>query len=430
MTQQEKLVHGSHGEALVVLSRPEIRQAQRVAQAAPLMTADGRVTSRPGDVRIRANNEEYPIKAEVFYGTYEVLGSVGEEMIVRRLMHTRRAWPITSDDAIFSYGPGRGDVAIARGGWMYQSDNDDLGVINSDAHRRSHAVVGPECEQAAGNWTSLFRFAATALTFLPALLTALGLAAFVAYAVWHDHSLSKALLALETILLLAGAGLLYWMRRQRWMLRAAVQEGSRLELAFQCAVRLLGHRASDEFPGMALWRAAQSPQEGLADLHLSRNDPEVDADLTLLKSTLGKERAALLHEFHAHHRTEQVAMWAGLASLALICTFNAWLVFLSHSVSLEVMVVWLPSLIAALHAHNHRRQVTQRASGTGDLLAELQFVSERILADSAGGSASLHADAQARSRLAAALAVLCKTIGVHTQARWRFALAAHPQLPV
>lgn len=430
MTPQERLVQGSLGEALVALSRPEIRQAQRVAQATPMMTADGQVTGRPGDVRIRANNEEYPIKAEVFYGTYEVLGSVGEQMVVRRLMHTRQAWPITSDDAIFSYGPGRGDVAIARGGWMYQSDDDDLGVINREAYQRSHAVVGPAREQGACDWALRFRVAATALTFLPAGLTALGLAAFVAYAVGHQHGLSKALLAIETLLLLAGAGLLFWMKRQRWMLRAAVQEGSRLALTFQCAVRLLGHRASAQFPGMALWRAAQSPQDGRADQSLSRGGPEVDADLTQLKSSLGKERAALLHEFHTHHQTERLALWAGMASLALICMFNAWLVFVSHSVALEVMVVWLPALIAALHAHNHRRQVAQRASGTGDLLAELQFVSERILADSAGGSASLHTDPQARNRLSAALAVLCKTIGAHTQARWRLALAEHPELPV
>src|ERR1700730_18261930 len=76
------LFRGELGEELIVLSIPVVRIAERLGWETQIETADGFVTGRAGDFVITAaSGERYPILASVFYGTYQILGSVGSRFV-------------------------------------------------------------------------------------------------------------------------------------------------------------------------------------------------------------------------------------------------------------------------------------------------------------------------------------------------------------
>jgi hypothetical protein len=125
-------------------------------------TDNGPVTSHPGDVAIVAARklDQYPIRSSIFYGTYEIVGRVGNRLVARRLIHVRKAWEVLSNTALLQLPvrDGRPPITtvIEQGGWVYQSDDDDYGPISKEHRRRSHAKVGSIKKVKGVPWTRRF----------------------------------------------------------------------------------------------------------------------------------------------------------------------------------------------------------------------------------------------------------------------------------
>ena len=418
------LKRGDLDEPIYVLSLADVRDAEILTEQTVFDTADGQVIGRPGDIAVTAyGGERYPIQSEVFYGTYEVIGQVGHRLVAKRMIHVRQAWPITSPDAEFDYGDTRGKVAVARGGWLYQSDDADFGLINPIVNQKGHAVVGAIAKIQKEQRERRFNVASTTLVFLPPVLALLALLALVATLHQQSPWLPIALLAFETMLLLGGAFSVWWMRRARWAMKAAVGTGLSMARAFQPVVKLLGQRTSTDFPQMALWRAGQVSDPA----HRQYDDALTNSLTAEIGAKLGKTLEEMRSEVKRNHRNEQTANIGALIAVVAVVTSNLWLIFVSHETSLELLAIWLPSLIGALHVSNYRKHGNQHLSLLLETIPQLRFVQQRLLSLSLPQAP--HNDDQSVSRNAA-LRLLCRVIGRYCQEEVRFALAQEPRLPV
>lgn len=422
------LTEGRVGEPIVVLSLPDIRNAEVLDATVDFQTADGDVRGRPGDIAVTAyGGERYPIEADVFYGTYEILGAVGARVVARRLIHARTAWPVVSPKVAYNYGPDRGTVTIERDGWLYQSDDDDFGGINPQVKHKGHVEVGPASSLDATPWEDWFRRSAVVLAFLPTVLTLLALGAFASATILHHDLLTHLLIGIETVLLVASSVLVWWMRKDRWGLKAAVRSSFGVARDFQAAVRLLGYRASGNFPSMSLWRAAQKQTSATPGSVIGALGTQADALMKDLKNHLGATRDALRHELEHYHRAERIATWSALVALVAIVACNLYLLLVGHAPVMELFAIWLPSLIGALHTFNLRRQVATRVSAIRAFAAQLKFVSEQLYAIVPGAVTAL---ARPADDLESALKVLCKVVAQHAQTQVQLAVAEVPKLPL
>jgi hypothetical protein len=348
-----------------------------------------------------------------------VIGQVGPTLVARRLIHVRRAWPVESAQVEFDYGPTRGTVAGQRGGWVYRSDDDDYGFINVTAKTEAHVVAGRAEEVFGANWPRRLRLAHGILAWLTPLLTVLALVAFAA-ALSDRPVAAQRLLAAEAVLLASGLALVWYIRRRRWVLRAAVTSGVSVAARLQCAVDLLGQRPSPTFPMMALWRAAQDG----ATLPVSYSADTIRR----VKNEIAAVADALGHQLHQHHRTETRALalsW-GAAALVILCLVAA---IVTHSTVLEMMAIWLPSVVAAAHAWVTTRQLGPRMIAGREFLSELTFVQRQLTALAPQDSVS-PGDRAAAQALGAAARLLCRCAGVYTQRQLLFAIAEEPGVPV
>lgn len=413
------LIEGELGPPIVVLSRSEIRAAEVCSIAARYQTLDGWVEGRTDDVVITAaGGERFPILADVFHGAYEELWIVGHTRVARRLAHERLAWPIVSEQALFNYGSDRGTVAVARGAWLYETDEGEFGTISATAHATSHLVVGPVSEQTHANWNQRFRTGMNILAVLPPLMALLALMALV-----QAFHLSAHWLVMETVLLVAGTALGWWMKSQRWPLRALVETASRTAREFQCAVELLGKRPSTRFPGQALWRAAQATDESSAPACTGSG---LSAEKLLqLQKLIGQTLAHLRHESHRLERRERLAQWGTVGAAAVAFACNLYILFVAHALPPEMLAILLPTVIAAVHADNSRRQVADGHLALLDFATQLRFAQEQLLAL---GTAETRAEQ--KQSLRAALRLVCKVVGQHQQYLLRRGLAEQPAPPV
>jgi hypothetical protein len=414
------LFRGELGPELVVLSTSIVRIAQRLETEAEIETADGVVKGRKGDfVVTAAGGERYPIPAEVFFGTYEVLGNVGSRFVGRRLLHARRAWPIESAHAEFDYGPGRGRVAAPRGGWIYRSDEEDYGLINAEAKSKAHIVVGEATELEHANWEMRFRHGTLLSVILPPVLTLIALLAYSS-ALRLEYVAAEALLVIEGICLILGIAAIWWIRRDRWVLKAALIRSTKFALTFQCAVGLLGQRESEIFPSMALWRAAQHDWPTV----LSTSSDSIRN----LKNQVYTVYDQVRHEVDTHNAAEKFAeKLAWVAALAVVgCIGYA---VGSHSLFSELTAIWLPSAVGGVHALFWRRQLSRRINAGQEFLAELAFVRSQLVALLPEDKIDPK-DAPAKEALRATLRVLCRAVAEHAQRQLQFALGEVPAIPV
>lgn len=423
----DSLLRGSVSESMYILTLPDIRHAEYIRTSRIFGTADGAVLGRVGDVAITGyGGEEWPIKRDVFLGTYMLLGMVGDYLVAQRLIHVRRAWRIESDDAVFDNGDNRGQVAAPRDGWLYQSDEDDFGYINPEVNRVGHVEVGGEKTTDVKPWNDIYTAAGTVLTCLPSFLALLALLAFAVSSHWHE--LATLLIAGETVLLLGGAALVWVMRRWKWALKACTQEALELCLQFQPAAQILGEKASRRFPGMALWRAAQ--QEMLPNGPLPPKGAHADPDLEQLVMTeIASTLAFLKHEIHRRHRHERGAALATVGVLAAIVCANGCVLSNQCRVphdALEVAAIWLPSVIGAAHAYAFRRRLADRIGAMREFSAQLKFVQTRLLQIRSDPSLS---DPDG-TRMTANLRLLCRFVAEHSQREIRFGLWSEPEVPV
>jgi len=416
------LFKGELGAEIVVLSVSVVRAAQLLDAASDIETADGLVKGRVGDfVMMQANGERYPIRASVFYGTYQILGRVGSRFVGRRLLHARRAWPVKSIGAELDYGPGRGKVAAPLGGWVYRSDDDDYGFINAEAKKSAHIVVGNARSLERTNWKELFQRTVQIVSLLPPAMTLIALFAYKA-AISQDESLSQLLLGVEGACLVFGAGLVWWVRTDRWVLKAAVAVGTEVAREFQCAVELLGQKGSELFPSMALWRAAQSTEESVATGYLS---PEL---LRRVKDQVSATYERVRTEIEAHHREEKRAARLSWISVMLVLCC---LVYAggTHSQIAELVAIWLPSVVGALHSSVWRRQIVNRIGAGREFLSELEFVRTQLISLVPNDRLDPNGGAQFES-LRATLRMLCRAAAEHSQRQLQFAISEDPNLPV
>jgi hypothetical protein len=325
-----------------------------------------------------------------------------------------------SDNATFDYGNDRGTVAVAKGAWLYQTDDDDFGVINPDAKHKGHTEAGTVASLSR-DWEAWFNQGMVILAFLPTVLTLLALVAFA----FSSHPLGeepgKVFLGAETILLVGGALLVWVMRRWRWGVRASVKSALENARHFQSAARLLGHGFSDTFPNMSLWRAAQVPP---AVAIPGDPGPLIEEVKSAVGSTLASVRKDIAH----HQRVEKFAEVSAAGAMVAILMCNAYLIFVAHGVEVELFAIWLPSLIGALHTFNSRRQVVQRLASVKEFSAQLKFVQDHLHKLAPGAAPDL-SDPQ-RVDLQATLEVLCKIVAQYSQRQIQFALAEGPELPV
>jgi hypothetical protein len=414
------LFTGKLGEEIMVISVPMLRAAQRLDAASEIETADGTVVGRVGDfVVTQSNGERYPILASVFYGTYQIVGRVGSRFVGRRLLHTRRAWPIQSAHAEFNYGEGRGKVAAPRGGWIYRSDENDYGLINAEAKSIAHIEVGTTRSLRQTNWTRWFQWTVRLTSLLPPVMTMVALVAYTA-ALREHQVLSQLLLAIEGICVALGAATVWWVRKDRWVLKAAVSAGTNIARDFQSAVELLGQNRSDLFPDMALWRAAQSDQHG--------PDFFSPQGLRSLKEQVFTTYDCVREEIEGHHSEEKRTMFFSWIAVLVVlgCTACAWW---THAHFFELLAIWLPSAVGAMHASVWRRQIVNRIGAGREFLSELAFVRSQLMSLVPNDRLETK-DVHQAETLRATLRVLCRAVGEHTQRKLQFAIAEDPNVAV
>lgn len=416
---------GDLAEELYVLTRPEIRAAELLDKDTVFPTADGHVLGHPGNVAVTAyGGERYPIPSEVFFGTYEVIGQVGNHIVARRLVHTRRAWPVTSPDGEFEYADKRGVVTVARGGWLYQSEDDDFGVINPEVHSKGHFVVGKVSNVDRRDWPKWFATASTALLFLPPVLAFLALAAVAVKSIPCLRIYSHSLLGAETVLLILGVAFVVWMRTQVWGLKAAVRAGKTVAEEFQLAAELLGEKASSKFPQMTLWRAAQDHVKHANEHRTSLSNPQALSDLA---ARIGEVLDRLDIEHQRAHRLEKGAEFAtGLVALAVVIMNVLLMTGHAHDL-IELCAIWLPSIVGALHNYDAFARTQQRQAIRKEFIRQLRFGKDLLLSlisPQQEGSAALE------ERKVAAVRLLCKVVGNYCQEEVRFAISLDPRIPV
>jgi hypothetical protein len=408
---------------MYVLTKPDIRLAADVEQETVFHTNDGDVIGRPGerDIAITQGDETYPVPSRVFYGTYEVIGKTGPRMIARRLIHVRIAREIVSASAEYDYGTAPGVVSVSRGGWLYQSDDNDEGLINAEKKHVGHVEVGPIEEVERGLWRSRFELVNLLLTFLPPILTALALISLSAKTV--APSLANAVSALETTLLFLGLAVAVWMRTRRWALKAAVRAGVNVATKYQLVAQILGEPGSRQFPQMTLWRAAQTP---------ARKDPGA------LYSAQNAERFRTLREYLAETlddigseirrdlRIERIGEIGELASVLLAVGGNLWLIFVPQLDTIELVSLWLPSLIGALHAIRSHRRTGERIPLLNAVFKQLAFARTQLQA-----LAEWNHDepAQKSAQREAVLRFVCKVVGQYCQSELQLATSQQPEIP-
>jgi len=407
------------GPQLCVLSRPQIRNAKQLTEPTRFDTRDGIVNGRPGDIAITAyGKEQYPITHDVFLGAYEILGQVGNELIAERLIHVRRAWEVLGDGGTYDYGPVRGTVSVEHGSWLYQSDDNDFGIIHPSVKDQGHLFVGIVDSTDRTDWCKRTERLSFLLCALPPVLILLALSAWVMSMQPKAPTwLSSLLTGVEVLLLLVGAAAVSRMKLQRWFLRACVEKAINLGQEFESAVALLGHSPSKFFPGMTLWRAAQSQTPDVGTTEARANDHHL---MQSLHSALVSRLRLLDNEIHHVHRREALASWVTLAAFVLVLVANVSLLMGAHGTGAEVLVIWIPALVSALHAFDLRRRTAERVTAMKVLADRLRYAQSRLRSDGEVPGPSRDA----------VLRVICRATAQFSQRELKLAVAADAPLPL
>jgi len=400
------------------LSTAELRSAEVLQTERQFDTLDGKVSGQRGDVGVIGYAaEQWPVKREIFLGSYMIVGRVGDHLTAQRLIHPRLAWQVESDDATFDY-QGRGRVSALRGGWLYQSDDGDFGYLNPGVKHQGHVEIGFCSDIDNCPWKQRVAVAFWTLLLLPPVLSLLALLAFLAQ-MREAYSLSRGLVFGELFLLIIGAILAFGMRKGHWISKSLVTESQRLALEFQVAIQLLGERTSKAFPAMALWRSAQQRllPEGAPECKLVRDAAAEQA----LGLTIHRTHDAMQAAVQREHAIEQLAKWLTLAGFVAIVLCNLLLIFGLHMPNLEVGAIWLPAAIGCAHTLTFRRRSVERIAALKELVGILSFVKIHLY-----GADCVSDDSQRES----ILRLLCRAIALHGQKELRFALSTEPDIPV
>ncbi|NIE59628.1 MULTISPECIES: hypothetical protein [unclassified Burkholderia] len=358
-----------------------------------------------------------------------MLGRVSQYIVAERLIHVRRAWPVISSQAVLNYGDDRGTVPVPREGWLYQSDDHDFGLINPDVKLKGHLEIGNEEEVLSGNWSERYDRWTLLLAALPPVLSLLALLAFAATAGGLEHWISNALIGAETILLLLGAGVVWWIRKDRWLLKSSIVSGQALCRRFQAAVELLGESASNDFPGMSLWRCAQSQGGVETEAQTAPGATQRSANTdryAQLKAEIGSTLDELEEGIGQYHNRERYTGWTTYIAFLIILLVNLDLLAVAHRPLVELLGIRLPALISAIHVFNFRRRTADRIGAMKEFKLQLRFIQTRLFATA---SQTQRTNDVERDR-AATLRLLCAIVAQQSQREFSFALANEANFPV
>lgn len=283
----------------------------------------------------------------------------------------------------------------------------------------AHIVVGTAADLAGTSWERRFKIVVWLLSLLSPAMTMVALVAY-AFALKGDHLLSQILLTIEAICLVFGVGSFWWIRKDKWVLKSALASETTIAGEFQSAVEILDQKPSQQFPSMTLWRAAQSEQATKLNLSSSA--------LRNLKEQLGKTYDRLRNEIEDHHSKEAISRALSWISALAILSCIGYAVY-AHALISELLAIWLPSAVGAVHGSVWRRQLVHRIGAGKEFLSELSFVQKQLNALVPDDKLD-ESNEKGAEILTATLRALCLSAGEHTQRRLQFAIAEDPNLPI
>ena len=122
-------------------------------------------------------------------------------------------------------------------------------------------------------------------------------------------------MGLETLLLVGGGVFVWWLRTDRWTLKASVKSSLGLARRFQVAVELLGLAPSHEFPNRLFGEPAKTLK-----LHrmLHIKAPSQEALLGALKEEIASLIERMKHRTHRLHHQESLAATASIAAIVAV----------------------------------------------------------------------------------------------------------------
>lgn len=416
----EGLVHGDVGNELIILAKPELRQIEFLSNSKQLKTLDGFVQGRRGDYVVSTTGgEQYPILASVFLGAYQIVGRVKNHIIAKRLIHVRRAWPIISNHAEFNYGDDRGTVRGLKNGWIYQSDDNDFGLVNREEKEKGHVVVGPASTLHDINWRRRKNLLSNFLTSVSPILTLLALLAFAAYTELNKPQVATVLLSMELALLALTLAVSQLSSRNNWSLKAAAATGDIVASKLQVAAEILGQSSSSKFPGMTLWRAAQ--------LDVAIPTVLSSSKLRELKTTLSDLQQNTFDEVAHYARAERISRFIVISTISIMISLLIYLLAFQHHWQIELVAIWLPSVVGAVHAFDARKKMDHRAMSARSFFSEIKFVGDelyRILPN----DSDIQPNSVAHQEVTALIKALCKFAGDYSQNELE--LSIQEKLPV
>jgi hypothetical protein len=227
-------------------------------------------------------------------------------------------------------------------------------------------------------------------------------------------------LSLEGALLLASVGGVWWIHKQKWVLKAAVVAGVGVATRLQAAAEILGRRRSGLFPSMALWKAGQSDK--------SPNKVYDPGLIDELKKELAGIQERVERDIGTHQDAESWAQLAPWVAIGIIVVSIA-LAIATHSLLSELLAIWLPSLVGAYQGRMARRQLSKRIGVGTEFKSQLEFA-RRSLVTLEQDSNGDENDADQIELLNTTLKVLCRAAGEYSRLQLEFAIGDTPELPV
>ncbi|MFN7938161.1 MAG: hypothetical protein U0R19_32840 [Bryobacteraceae bacterium] len=414
----DTIYKGQLGDELMILSLPVIRTAEKIEHAEVRKTSDGKQSGEAGGFLVRSEEGVvFYIGERRFYGSYMILGNVGPKYICQRQLHVRRAWEVVGEDGVLFFYLNRPPIHLEERAWVYQSDDDDFGLIHARAMHDAHINLGTvEDFRQSGLAEDVYR-TTWLIALLPPVLTLIAILAYTAAMQGHS-AMSALLLSCEAILLTGAVVLISYARKHLWFFKAAMKSATRIAAEFQQAAQILGQTTCTMFPSMALWRAAQMEPPPLTF---------TSEEFHQLRERVIHTESQMAKQTHRHHKHESWGEWLVWITCALILACVGAAIY-THGPVFEVIAILLPSIVTAVHAYLARRQTLHRVDAGKAFLSELRFVKEQLNALARGpivDPAKID-----RDRFAAVLRVLCKAVAQHTQRELEFALREQPNLPL
>ena len=144
------------------------------------------------------------------------------------------------------------------------------------------------------------------------------------------------------------------------------------------------------------------------------------AKIKSLRDAITHRLSTLEGEVARSHRREAVSSRVTLVAFCLGLAVNLTLLVGSHSVAIEMVVIWIPAVVSALHSFDLRRRTAERVTVTQQLIDRLRFALAQLMAD--GGTPGPVRDSILR--------LICLAVAQYTQRELRLLIEAEAPIPV